>query len=200
MSIEQILEQVISRELLAISKKSRRIMILAPVVSDRKGEYTQLFTDLLKKGFSKARVDGEIRDLSDDFLLIKTNKHTIEVVVDRLVLDKDSSKDQSQLSRLHQSLEAAAKLGEGLVIVAEVLDASLEFPANPKKMEDHLYSERFACPVDNIALADIEPRPPAVYLPLPAAGRRSRPGDQQVVRRADRHPVRACARPAWMDL
>ncbi len=61
-------------------------------------------------------------------------------------------------SRLSQSIETALKMGEGMVIVSEVLDASLEFPATPKKMEDHLYSERFACPVDNIALPEIEPR------------------------------------------
>src|SRR6185312_7305753 len=57
-----------------------------------------------------------------------------------------------------QSLETGLKLAEGSVIVSEVLDASLDFPASPKKMEDHLYSEKFACPIDNIALPEIEPR------------------------------------------
>src|SRR5581483_3181953 len=61
-------------------------------------------------------------------------------------------------NRLSQSIETALKLGEGSVIVTEVLDASLDFPANPRKMEDHLYSERFACPIDNIALPEVEPR------------------------------------------
>src|SRR3990172_4874707 len=63
-------------------------MILALVVKDRKGEYSQLFEDLRKKGFSKVRVDGHVRDLSEDMVLIKTNKHTIDLVVDRLILDK----------------------------------------------------------------------------------------------------------------
>ncbi len=88
--------------------------------------------------------------------MIKTNKHTIDVVVDRLVLE--SQNETEIISRLSQSIETALKLGDGSVIISEVLDASLEFPLNPKKMEDHLYSEKFACPVDNIALPEIEPR------------------------------------------
>lgn len=70
-------------------------MILAPMVKDRKGEYSQLFEDLRKKGFSKVRVDGQVKDLTDDFVLIKTNRHTIDVVVDRLVLDKSIILDKS---------------------------------------------------------------------------------------------------------
>ncbi|MDD2823125.1 MAG: excinuclease ABC subunit UvrA [Candidatus Daviesbacteria bacterium] len=168
MSVEQILESVISNQSYD-TRQGRRIMILAPVIKDRKGEYSQLFTDLKKKGFSKVRVDGHVKDLSDDFLLIKTNKHTIDAVVDRLVLDKqslrasaealkNSVKDQNTLLRLSQSIETALKLGEGFVIVSDVLDASLEFPPNPTKMKDVLYSEKFACPVCNIALSEIEPR------------------------------------------
>ncbi len=157
MSIEQIVELVLKKAK-ETSKKSYRVMILAPIVKDRKGEYSQLFEDLRKKGYSKIRIDNQIRDLTDDLLLIKTNKHSIDAVIDRLVLDKDSLKDPAFLTRLSQSVETGLKLGEGAVIVSEVLDASLDFPASPKKMEDHLYSERFACPVDNIALPEIEPR------------------------------------------
>jgi len=166
MSVEQIAEKVTSDKQ-QVTSKGRRIMVLAPVVKDRKGEYSQLFEDLKKKGFSKARIDGHIRDLSEDLVLIKTNKHTIDLVVDRLVLESEvksqkSSEANSRLStlatRLLQSIETALKFGEGSVIISEVLDASLEFPQNPKKMKDHLYSERFACPVDNISLPEIEPR------------------------------------------
>ena len=155
MSVEQIAEQV-TRVKSQESGKGRRIMVLAPVVKDRKGEYEQLFEDFRKKGFSKVRVDSQIRDLTDDFILIKTNKHTIDVVVDRLVLEKNI--DQALKTRLSQSIETALKMGEGSVIITDVLDASLEFPSSPKKMEDHLYSERFACPIDNISLPEIEPR------------------------------------------
>ena len=158
MSVEQILEQVTGDRLQGTGKKGRRIMILAPVVKDRKGEYSQLFEDFRKKGFSKVRVDGQVRDLTDELVLIKTNKHTIDVVVDRLVMNTKSIHEQTFTSRLSQSIETALKLGEGSVIISDVKDASLEFPSNPKKMEDHLYSERFACPVDNIALPEIEPR------------------------------------------
>ncbi|QQG43349.1 MAG: excinuclease ABC subunit UvrA [Candidatus Daviesbacteria bacterium] len=167
MSVEQMTNVILSEVEGSHSKKGRRVMILAPIVKDRKGEYSQLFNDLLKKGFSKVRVDGQVRDLTDsprsargagDLVLIKTNKHSIDVAVDRLVIEKKSTSDPAFLSRLSQSIETALKLGEGAVIVADVLDASLEFPAEPKKMTDHLYSERFACPVDNIALSEIEPR------------------------------------------
>ena len=158
MSVQQIVQQVTSDKAQVTSKRGRRIMILAPIVKDRKGEYSSLFEDLRKKGFSKVRVDGQVRDLTDDFVLIKTNKHTIDCVIDRLVLDKKSTQGNNIYSRLTQSIETALKLGEGSVIVSEVKDISLEFPQNPKKMEDHLYSERFACPVDNIALSEVEPR------------------------------------------
>ncbi len=157
MSVEQITERII-KESKESSKKQTRIMILSPVVKDRKGEFTSLFDDLRKKGFSRVRIDGHMRDLSEDFMLLKNNKHTIDVVVDRIVLDAKSIKEGSITSRLSQSVETALKLGEGAVIVSEVLDAALEFPPNPKKMKDHLYSERFACPVDNIALPEVEPR------------------------------------------
>lgn len=157
MSVEQIVEQIV-RQVEGKGKKGFRVMVLAPVVKDRKGEYSSLFEDLLKKGFSKVRVDGQVKDLGDDFVLIKTNKHTIEAVVDRLILDTKNVRDQGIYSRLSQSVETALKLGEGSVLITEVLDSSLEFPSNPKKMVDHLYSERFACPVDNVALAEVEPR------------------------------------------
>ncbi len=157
MSVEQIVEKV-TDDRLQVTGKGRRIMILAPVIKDRKGGYSSLFEDLRKKGFSKVRVDGQVRDLTDDFVMIKTNKHTIDAVVDRLVMDKKNVHEQTFTSRLSQSIEAALKLGEGQLIISDVLDASLEFPVNPKKMEDHMYSEKFACPVDNVALPEIEPR------------------------------------------
>ncbi|MFH0936819.1 MAG: excinuclease ABC subunit UvrA [Candidatus Daviesbacteria bacterium] len=158
MSVDQIVERVTSGKSQESSKKGRRIMILAPVIKDRKGEYTQLFEDLKKKGFSRARIDGQVRDLSDDLILIKTNKHTIDVVIDRLVLETKITQGDTLYSRLHQSIETGLKMGEGFIIISDVLDASLEFPTNPKKMSDQLYSERFACPNCNISLPEIEPR------------------------------------------
>ncbi len=158
MSVEQITQAILDEAKTVSSKKGKRVMILSPIVKDRKGEYSQLFEDLRKKGFSKVRVDGQVRDLADDLVLIKTNKHTIDAVIDRVVLDSKSVKDQALITRLSQSIETALKLGEGSILATEVLDSALEFPANPKKMKDHLFSERFACPIDNIALSEVEPR------------------------------------------
>jgi len=70
----------------------QKIMILAPIVKDRKGEYTELFLDLKKRGFKKVRIDNQIFLVDDNFVLIKTNKHTIEVIVDQLVLSKETER------------------------------------------------------------------------------------------------------------
>lgn len=157
MSVQQITEAVISK-IKDSSKKQYRFFVMAPIVKDRKGEFTSLFEDLRKKGFSRIRIDGHLRDLSEDFMLLKNNKHSIDLIVDRLALDKKSVQEQSNYSRISQSIETASKMGEGSVMISEVLDSSLDFPQNPKKLEDHLYSERFACPIDNIALSEVEPR------------------------------------------
>ena len=133
------------------SKKGTRVLILSPVVKDRKGEFKDLFRDLVKKGYTYSRVDGQVKDNEEDFVLIKTNKHSIEAVIDRLVLPGDKS-------RLSQSVEQALKLGEGSLIISEILDKSFDIPIYPKEFKDHLFSEKFACPVDNISLPEIEPR------------------------------------------
>ena len=132
-------------------KKGTRILLLAPVVRDRKGEFSQLFEDLRKKGYSKVRIDGRVRSLDEEFVLIKTNKHSIDVIIDRLILPADRK-------RLADSVEQTLKLGEGNLIAAEILDKSFEIPESPRELKDHLFSERFACPVDNISFPEIEPR------------------------------------------
>ncbi len=128
-----------------------KALILAPIVKDRKGEFSQLFEDLRKKGYSRVRIDGVIHALDEEFVLIKTNRHSIEVVIDRLVLPADKQ-------RLAESVEQALRLGEGNLIVSVILDKSFDIPDNPQHLKDYLFSEKFACPVDNIALAEIEPR------------------------------------------
>ena len=103
-----------------------------------------------------------MHDLSEDIVLIKTNKHTIEAVVDRIALGRDSLKGKSSKSelrnRLADSIQQSLNLSEGLVVLSKVLDKEFSLPTTPKKFEDHLFSERFACPVDNISLPEIEPR------------------------------------------
>ncbi len=110
----------ITNSILDLAKTSTKlkVLVLAPVVKDRKGEYTELFTDLKKRGYKKARIDGEIFNLDEEFVLIKTNRHTIEAVVDQLVLSKDTDK-----TRISQDVEQALRLGDGEVIVSVVKDS-----------------------------------------------------------------------------
>jgi excinuclease ABC subunit A len=133
--------------------KQTRVLILAPIVKDRRGEYTELFKDLRKRGYTKVRVDGRVYDLSDELVLIKTNKHSIDLVVDALTLTKDTDR-----LRLSNDIEQALKFGDGEMIASRIMDASFAMPEKPKDMEDHLFSEKFACPVCNISLPEIEPR------------------------------------------
>jgi excinuclease ABC subunit A len=145
-----------------------KLMLLGTVIKDRKGEYSQVFTDLRKQGYNRLRVDGRVYSVDDDITLIKTNKHTIEAVIDRIVLPEKiaaqpegtpaSEEADALRRRLTESVEAALKLGSGSMVVAEVLDSGFDFPAEPKQMTDHMFSEKFACPVDNISLPDLEPR------------------------------------------
>ncbi|MCL4415366.1 MAG: excinuclease ABC subunit UvrA, partial [Actinobacteria bacterium] len=130
-----------------------RILVLAPLVKDRKGEYMELFADLKKRGYKKVRIDGHVYLLTDDFVLIKTNKHSIELVIDAISLTKTTDK-----SRLSNDVEQALKYGNGELIVARILDKDYELPDRPQKMEDILYSEKFACPNCNISMPEIEPR------------------------------------------
>ena len=118
-----------------------RVMILAPLVRDRKGEHQGIFEDLRKAGFVRARVDGRIYDLSEEFQLDKNRKHTIEVVVDRLQIGQGEN-----ISRIADSVETALKLGAGVVLVS-ILDG-----------EELLFSEHFACVHCGISLGEIAPR------------------------------------------
>jgi excinuclease ABC subunit A len=148
--------------------KQVRLMILAPVVKDRKGEFAGLFDNLRAKGYRRVRVDGHVYGLDEDLVLIKTNKHTVDVVVDALALDTkniallsakaDSSAGSTIRGRITESVEAALALADGLMIGSVVHDAGFTIPEKPKKMEDHVFSEKFACPVCNISLPEIEPR------------------------------------------
>lgn len=163
----QTIDELVAKSLETIlattkTKKNGRFLILAPLVSDRKGEFISLFANLKAKGFRQARVDGYIKDLAEDFVLIKTNKHTIEVKIDSLGLSLSSLKDkifrENLRSRLTDSIQQALTLADGNVILAQVLDAGFEMPDYPRQFKDFLFSEKFACPVDNLQLAEIEPR------------------------------------------
>ncbi len=118
-----------------------RIMVLAPLVKDRKGEYQSVFADLRQAGYVRVRVDGGIADLSRDFQLDKFKKHSIEAVVDRLVIGQSGSQ-----GRIADSVETALKLGAGVVLVS-IADG-----------EELLFSEHFACVHCGISLGEIAPR------------------------------------------
>jgi excinuclease ABC subunit A len=124
-----------------------RYQVLAPVVRGRKGEYADLFAELQSKGFARARVDGEVVQLTERPTLEKKLKHTIEVVVDRLVAREGVQR------RLTDSVETALGLAGGLVVV-ELVDAEADDPARERR-----FSEHRACPNDHqLALDEIEPR------------------------------------------
>ena len=131
-----------------------RIQVLAPLVQDRKGHHQSVFDDVRKAGFVRVRVNGEVRQVDDKIELDRYKNHTIEAVVDRLVIrhapDDMSEEAASDRSRLTDSIETALLLGKGIVIINDVTDA-----ANPT---DHLYSEHLYCPYDGTSIPPIEPR------------------------------------------
>ena len=141
-------------------KKEIRIMILSPVIRDRKGEFSKLFINLKSKGYTHLRIDGSFFSLNDDFVLIKTNKHKIDTVIDKVSVNKKYFRENrgDLHKRISQSVETAVLLSQGLCIVSEINDASFSFPDKPKNTKDYLYSEKFACPWCNISLPEIEPR------------------------------------------
>ena len=124
--------------------EGRRIQILAPLIKDRKGHHQQVFEDIRKAGYVRVRVDGVLHDVNETIELDRYKNHTIEAVVDRLIIKPDLER-----SRLADSIETALRLGDGVVIVNDVTD---------KEPVDHIYSERFACAYDGTSLPEIEPR------------------------------------------
>lgn len=133
-SIEQMTDDVMTLP------ERTKLLIMAPLLRGKKGEHKQLLERLRKEGFARVRVDGEIRTLDEDIELAKTKKHDLEIVIDRLVVKEGIE------SRLSDSMETAAKWGEGIVVVQEIDGPS------------HMYSQHFACPDCHISLPAIEPR------------------------------------------
>jgi excinuclease ABC subunit A len=134
----QTIEQMVDR-ILEYPERTK-MQILAPVVSGRKGTHAKVFEDIKKQGFVRVRVDGEMLDLGDEIELEKNKKHSIEVVVDRIVVKEGVA------SRLADSLETALRLGEGKVIVDVIGE------------EELLFSENHACPQCGFAIEELEPR------------------------------------------
>jgi excinuclease ABC subunit A len=133
-SLDQIVEQVLALP------EGTKFTVDAPIVRGRKGEFRDVLEELRRDGFTRVKVDGEQRLLEEEIVLDKKFKHTIEVVVDRLVMKADLRQ------RLTQSIETATSLAEGLVGI-DVVDG-----------ETFLYSENFACPEHGVSLPELEPR------------------------------------------
>jgi excinuclease ABC subunit A len=137
----------------AHAAESVRIQILAPVIRGRKGRHEKVFEDLRKSGFARVRVNGEVRDLEEEIELDRYSNHTIEVVIDRLVIrhwdDRQSEDARNAETRLTDAIEQALDLGDGLMIVNNLT-------ASPPT--DTPYSELLACPNGHGSLPEIEPR------------------------------------------
>ncbi|MCL0077048.1 excinuclease ABC subunit UvrA, partial [Dehalococcoidia bacterium] len=135
-TVEQIVDTVLE------FPEGQRFTVMAPVVKDRKGEYQSVFEDLRRSGYVRVRVDGGIHDLTEEFNLDRYKRHTIEVVVDRLVAGNHSD----GAGRVADSVETALKLGGGVVLIS-IADG-----------EELLFSEHFACPHCGISIGEIAPR------------------------------------------
>lgn len=137
-SVEEIVDNIIEK-----FEEKQKMMILAPVVREKKGTHKNLFLNLVKKGFVRARVNGEILYIEDEIDLDKNKKHNIEVVVDRLILKKN---DDEFISRLTQSIEAGMEISNGKIII-NIDD------------KDYNYSENYACPNhEDISIPELTPR------------------------------------------
>lgn len=138
--------QTVSQMVDAVLQKPEgsKIMILSPIVRGRKGEYKQLFSDLVKDGFIRARIDGEICDLSDPPDLALREKHNIDLIVDRIKVRQDLKQ------RLADSFETALKYSEGLAVAC---------PMDEHKKEDEiLFSSHYSCPICGYSIPELEPR------------------------------------------
>ena len=139
-SAEQITARILEVAGQSEAGSEPRVMLLAPIVRGRKGEFTRELEKLAAHGFTRARIDGELRSIEEEIKLDKRRNHTIEIVVDRLLVKAGIEK------RLGNSVDVAMKLGSGLVVVSVVGG------------EEKLYSSRLACPECGISVAQLEPR------------------------------------------
>ncbi|HEY5519507.1 MAG TPA: excinuclease ABC subunit UvrA, partial [Candidatus Limnocylindrales bacterium] len=150
-SVQQIVDQILALP------NDARILVLGPLIRDRKTEGDRVFDAARKQGFVRVRVDGEMLDLDEVQSLDKYKRHTIEVIVDRLVVHHsdddgrpyDESYPNPDRGRFADSVETALRLGEGVMVVAA---------ADPGGFEEQRYSEKYSCPFDGYTIDELEPR------------------------------------------
>ncbi|MFA6511679.1 MAG: excinuclease ABC subunit UvrA [Patescibacteria group bacterium] len=148
-SVEKQSVQQMAGHILKLPAKTR-VAILSPMIRDKKGEHRKLLEEAQKAGYVRVRIDEDIISIEEalDKELDKKRKHNIEVVVDRVTIGvDDQEKSENDKPRIIDSLETALDYGDGLVIITET-----------DNKKDHLFSEKFSCPVDGVSLEDIEPR------------------------------------------
>ncbi len=133
-SIEEMTNKVLEYEV------GTRIEIMAPVVHGEKGTQKDLLEELRKEGFVRARIDGDVKDLNDDIVLEKNNKHNIDVIIDRIVIKEDSR------SRIFESIETSTKMANGKVVINILGDKEI------------VMSENYACPLCDFSIPELEPR------------------------------------------
>jgi excinuclease ABC subunit A len=136
-TVSQMVDNVLSQP------EGKRLMLLAPVIKERKGEHTKTLENLASQGYIRARIDGEVCDLSDPPKLELQKKHTIEVVIDRFKVRDDLA------TRLAESFETALELSGGTAVVSDMDDP---------KAEELLFSANFACPICGYSMRELEPR------------------------------------------
>jgi excinuclease ABC subunit A len=134
-TVPQIVEQILEMP------KDTRFTLLAPIIKDKKGVHKYVFDGLKKAGYARVRVDGKIYDIDEDLSLDKNKKHTIDAVIDRLMVDREIEK------RLSESIETSLNLGEGVMILL-----------NNETNEEMVFSQNFACPNCHISLPELSPR------------------------------------------
>lgn len=180
LSIDEIVEKVLSEMGQAFVDDPippRSFTIISPVVRQRKGEFVDLFENIRSKGYTQVRIDGHSMSIDDEINLIKTNKHTIDVVIDTISFTLADYRDEvykaNLRSRLANDIEQATNLSDGLVVLAgdiqkdgsvmkRVKDALMPTPT------ERLYSEKFSCPTCGLSLPEIEPRMFSFNSPLGA--------------------------------
>lgn len=146
----QTIEQMVDR-VMELPERTR-LQVLAPIVKGRKGAHVRLLEEIKKEGYVRIRINGETHDLDDEIELNKNKKHTIEVVIDRIVMKDDIA------GRLSDSLESALRLADGTVLI-DVIDG-----------EEILFSEHHACPICGFSIGELEPRMFSFNSPFGACG------------------------------
>jgi excinuclease ABC subunit A len=148
-TVQQIVDQILQLP------EGTRLLVLGPLIRDRKTEGDRVFEAARRQGFVRVRVDGESYDLSDAPSLDKYKRHTIEVVVDRFVVRAPEGPGEAapDAARLADSVETALRLGEGVVAIAP-----LPRDGEPPAFDERRYSERYSCPYDGTTIDDLEPR------------------------------------------